>query len=583
MTKRSRSVPAWINAGARVIVGCVTAMACVSTSVASAQSGAQDVLGLTSFSSGSVSQSLSGYNSGAARQLAGSSYFADQLTNIAVQSSGPPPTDRPVKPVEFMPQAPTLSAHSPGQSSRYTTAGPWFVDDEGRAFLTAGINLTSKRAPYTPEAAGFDDDDAKFLAAAGIDSMRLGFIWKGVEPEPGVYDQEYIASIKRTATLLTDHGIAVLLDAHQDQYHEKFGGEFAPDWAVIDDAIPSFPNVGFPTNYMVNAGLLRSLDNFMKNRPGPGGIGLHERFAAMWEHIAAHFNDMPGIMGYNLINEPWPGSYYPACLFGDCEEPNRMLRQLHDKTAQAVWRSDPDAVVLVEAYATANSGAPGEMAPPQPPAALGPTGTLDGRLAYGVHVYCYVDAQLHTKAGCDKLDNHIFDTGVKHAQQDNAAVLLTEFGATHNLGLLDDVVEKARVRTMGWQYWAYCYCNDPTSQDALAQRLVDSLDGPITIDRVNTTKLAIVAPAHSRLIAGIPQGDTWNSVAREFSTSWITTGRDERVSTIATPATLYPHGYTVSVTGGRVVSAPHAAELAVVADSASNGEHTVKVSVSPAS
>ena len=45
------------------------------------------------------------------------------------------------------------------------------------------------------------------------------------------------------------------------------------------------------------------------------------------------------------------------------------------------------------------------------------------------------------------------------------------------------------------------------------------------------------------------------------------------------PSVQFPDGYTVSVTGGEVVSAPNAAELVIASNS---GANTVTVSVSAA-
>ncbi|MEO9220890.1 MAG: endoglycoceramidase, partial [Mycobacteriaceae bacterium] len=61
---------------------------------------------------------------------------------------------------------PLLSADGP-----FTSAGRWITDAQGRVFITSGINMVNKRAPYAPDAIGFDDDDAAFLAANGFDSV----------------------------------------------------------------------------------------------------------------------------------------------------------------------------------------------------------------------------------------------------------------------------------------------------------------------------------------------------------------------------------------------------------------------------
>jgi endoglycosylceramidase len=50
-------------------------------------------------------------------------------------------------------------------------------------------------------------------------------------------------------------------------------------------------------------------------------------------------------------------------------------------------------------------------------------------------------------------------------------------------------------------------------------------------------------------------------------------------TTISVPSVEFPDGYQVSVTGGEVVSAPHAADLVIASNA---GASTVAVTVSPA-
>ena len=80
-----------------------------------------------------------------------------------------------------------------------------------------------------------------------------------------------------------------MLDFHQDLYNERFQGEGWPDWAVQDDGLPAEPKAGFPANYLVMPALQRAFDHFWANDPGPGGVGLQDRYAAAWAHVAARF------------------------------------------------------------------------------------------------------------------------------------------------------------------------------------------------------------------------------------------------------------------------------------------------------
>src|SRR4029079_10345734 len=115
-----------------------------------------------------------------------------------------------------------------------------------------------------------------------------------------------------TERTLGRHGVFSLLDFHQDLYNERFQGEGWPNWAVQDDGLPN-PENGFPGNYLTNPALNRAFDHFWANDPGPGGVGLQDRYAAAWGHVAARFRENPYVLGYDLLQEPWPGSNWQQC------------------------------------------------------------------------------------------------------------------------------------------------------------------------------------------------------------------------------------------------------------------------------
>src|ERR1700726_1283727 len=66
-------------------------------------------------------------------------------------------------------------------------AGRWITDASGRVVVVHGINMVYKLPPYYPAAAGFSDDDAAFLHSIGFNAVRVGVIWKALEPKPGAY------------------------------------------------------------------------------------------------------------------------------------------------------------------------------------------------------------------------------------------------------------------------------------------------------------------------------------------------------------------------------------------------------------
>src|SRR5436190_15784990 len=163
-------------------------------------------------------------------------------------------------------------AHRAPPQPPLSVAAPWITDSRGRVVILHGLNMVYKRPPYQPRAVGFSGNDAAFLRRNGFNTVRLGLIYKAVEPHPGRYDAAYIDRIRSIERMLDGHRIFSLLDFHQDLYNEKFTGEGFPDWAVLDDGLPAEPLTGFPTTYVTSPGLNRAFDNLWANASGPGGV-----------------------------------------------------------------------------------------------------------------------------------------------------------------------------------------------------------------------------------------------------------------------------------------------------------------------
>jgi endoglycosylceramidase len=62
--------------------------------------------------------------------------------------------------------------------------GRWLTDAKGRVVILHGFNMVNKVGSYRPADTGFGADDARFLRRHGFNTIRLGIIYKGLEPEP---------------------------------------------------------------------------------------------------------------------------------------------------------------------------------------------------------------------------------------------------------------------------------------------------------------------------------------------------------------------------------------------------------------
>jgi endoglycosylceramidase len=457
-------------------------------------------------------------------------------------------------------------------------AGRWITDAQGRVTILHGLNMVNKRPPYAPDAVGFGDDDAAFLASEGYNTVRVGVIYKAVEPQPGVYDDAYLARIESTVNTLGRHGIVSLLDFHQDMYNERFQGEGWPDWAVQDDGLPNQPQNGFPGNYLAMPALQRSFDHFWQNDPGPGGIGIQDRYAAAWAHVAGRFRDNASVLGYDLLNEPWPGSAWQQCANpAGCPAFDATMSGFVTRVLGAIRAADPRTLVWYEPNALFNNGADTQLA-----------NFGDAHAGMSFHDYCLTanEGGQGYSLVCEQSDSSlVFANAEKRSAATGDALLLTEFGATDDRGSLDGVLTIADDHMMGWQEWHYCGCDDPTTTGSGDKQAIvlDPAKPPSGSNLKKVTLDAITRP-YPRAVAGTPTAWSFDTSSRQFTASWTTrragTGggsfRAGSVSEIALPRRQYPDGYAPDVRGGSILSAPGAGVLLVAA---CTGAGEVKVTV----
>jgi endoglycosylceramidase len=443
-------------------------------------------------------------------------------------------------------------------------AGRWITDADGRVAMLHGINMVYKIKPFYPSASGFGNDDAVFLQSIGFNAVRVGVLWEAVEPQPGVYDDAYLAHIAQTVKMLARHGIVSLLDFHQDQYNEEFQGEGFPSWAVQDDGLPAQPQLGFGGDYLGMPALWRAFDHFWANSPGPGGVGLQDRYAAAWGHVAQIFKSNKNVLGYELMNEPWPGSVWPACAStsGCPSFDKNVLTPFYEKVDRAIRTADPRTLVWYEPNVIFNDG---------PATDAGPIG--DARAGFAFHDYCLTEPYTGSPQGCQTFDDLVFQNAVSHVQQTGDALMETEFGATNDIPYLDAEVQRADKFMTPWLEWAYCGCNDPTtSGPGTKQAIVVNPEKPPTGSNLVMPTLKALVEPYPQLISGTPQAWAFDVTNRVFTFRYSTTRptgkgtfKPYALTNIAAPALVYGGHYQAIVAGGAIVSKAGAPTLEIAA------------------
>eukprot|EP00945_MAST-04E_sp_MAST-4E-sp1_P006840 g6840.t1 len=251
-----------------------------------------------------------------------------------------------------------------------------FEDIYGRERIFHGTNVVVKGPPWIPETEVFSTDtslserDLELMQALGLNVIRLGTMWAGLEPERGVYNRTYMETVRKIVRMAEARGIYVLLDMHQDVLNEKFCGEGFPDWAVVDDKeknyFGKFPmpihepytdldKHGYPTRQDCERhpwanGYLAEETGSAWQALWTNVDGVRDSWGSVWEYIAAVFQNTTSVLGYELINEPFAGDIYhsPQIILPipPWSADRTLLQGAYGNVTQQIRKVDQDHLVF---------------------------------------------------------------------------------------------------------------------------------------------------------------------------------------------------------------------------------------------
>ncbi|WP_223551886.1 cellulase family glycosylhydrolase [Aestuariivivens sp. NBU2969] len=184
--------------------------------------------------------------------------------------------------------------------------GQNFVDSLGRTLTLHGISVCNKD-PKTNYLGHITPEEFKMFKEWGFNVIRLGIIWDGLEPEPGVYNQEYLKGIDDMIQWATDNDLYVFLDMHQDLFSVDFS-DGAPSWATITNDQPHLTGDVWSEAYLISPAVQTAFDNFWANTPAPDGVGIQDHYLNLWKYLAERYKDNTRVIGFDVMNEPFMGS-----------------------------------------------------------------------------------------------------------------------------------------------------------------------------------------------------------------------------------------------------------------------------------
>lgn len=192
-------------------------------------------------------------------------------------------------------------------NQKFKCNGKKIVDQFGREIIFKGASLICKEKDkkYYDD---WTDEDFDVLKQMGTSLIRLGIVWDGVEPQPGVYDQDYMKQIDKLIETVGKHNIYVYLDMHQDLYGIPIGGG-APEWATLMEGCENqvMSNL-WSDAYITSDAVHSAFDSFWTDKKAQDGIGVQTHYINMWDMIVERYKDNPVVIGYDVMNEPFVGS-----------------------------------------------------------------------------------------------------------------------------------------------------------------------------------------------------------------------------------------------------------------------------------
>jgi endoglycosylceramidase len=329
-------------------------------------------------------------------------------------------------------------------------------------------------------------------------------------------------------------------------YAEIFCGDGFPAWTVPGPTPP--PHHDCPkwsAAYFSDPGVAAAFDAFWAD-----GSAVQAAYGALWDRVAARYKDRPGVIGFEVLNEPGWGTqnldtFEATTLTTFFTTMAARLRQTAPSTLMFFDAPGPDAGILHTSVGRPDGD--GLVFAPHyyQLGALGGSGGDPSRVRLDLQAWQNYASQW----GVPVL---LGEFGTENAAPDTAAYLSAHFDALDALG-------------MSGTQWEYSVSHDVWNAEDFSVVKADGTE--------SATAPAIVR-AYPRAVAGDAITFAFDAATRGFTLGYAPLA-GAGVTEVSMPARLYPEGYDVAITGG-CADASKAGRLLVQADA---GATKVEVTV----
>lgn len=189
--------------------------------------------------------------------------------------------------------------------------GKWIVDADENIVILRGANYGG----YQQGRSNHIFEDYERMKSWGFNVVRLPIAWQYIEPEPGEYDESYLAMIDQDIQWAKRAGIYIIPDMSQYYWSSHF--TFHGGWS---HGLPLWMVSGYNNSA---DGLSQAITDFWLGKapngtePTPQNPSMQDRFIEMWKRIASKYSDETAIAAYDLFNEPLRGELLTASQAAD--------------------------------------------------------------------------------------------------------------------------------------------------------------------------------------------------------------------------------------------------------------------------
>ena len=430
--------------------------------------------------------------------------------------------------------------------SKIKLNGHQFVDNYGRVKLFHGANYVNKEFPWYPEGLT-NQTELDNLKLWGFNAVRLGVMWTGLLPDINTVNTTYLNIILEIIDKLSQRGIYVIIDMHQDMMSTKFAAyDGVPRWLVdmMPNATFQYP-WPFKNFYIGFSAYLTDACGFAFQNLYDNVNKFQDYFSEYWAIVSENMSNITSVLGYEFINEPWAGDIYsnPELLIPGMAGRKNLL-PFYDNVYKTIRKYDNDTLVFYEpvTWGILSTGSEFGTGFNRAPA------SDSNRTVLSWHYYCWLlqfnanplvndSYPAYDRIICDDIQREVAFKAVNiDRERTGGGSFLTEFGVcafnTSNGTLITTecqyVLDISDQYFVSWSYW-----NSKTFYNA---------DGSVNYPIIN-----IFSRVYPHSTSGTPVNLYYNTTTLLFIYEYVHDPIIQAPTEIFIPDFLYPKGFHVSV------------------------------------